>query len=106
VVIHPGGPDERFALEVLRAASEQVAQRPPERASACEVCLDALDLVFTCVVRHHGNDPIAYRIEAVPVDHRSAAAWPDTMVTNWTEAVEAADAPPPKRGGFAVVGPT
>jgi hypothetical protein len=44
----------------------------------------------------HGR--VAYRIEALPEDEddrQSSIGWAGIAVTNWREAVEAADAPPP-----------
>jgi hypothetical protein len=90
--------DDAFARDVLRAATDQVARFPPERATNCDVRLDGFDLVFVCESERFHGERVAYRIEAVPddeADRGSRVGWAGVAGTNWKEALEADEAPSP-----------
>ena len=89
--------DDAFARDVLRAAAEQIERFPPAGATNCDARLDRLDLVFECTAERFPGGRVAYRIEAVPLDaadRSSRIGWAGTVVANWKEALEAANAPP------------
>ncbi|MDA0158802.1 hypothetical protein OM076_00880 [Solirubrobacter ginsenosidimutans] len=87
--------DDVFARDVLRAAAEQIERFPPAGATNCDARLDGLDLVIGCTAERFPGGRVAYRVEAVPrdaSDRASRIGWAGTVVANWKEALEAADA--------------
>ncbi len=89
--------DRQFALEVARAAAEQIDRHPPHRLVSYSLRLEARELVITFRLTTAPGQRFGYRIEALPEDpsdRGSAGAWAGIVVANFKEAVEAEDAPP------------